>query len=51
MLTDFGVFAGLVVAAIVALVAYESLKAPLQVSPNSNLTPENCSAGPCADVQ
>jgi hypothetical protein len=51
MLTDLGIFAGLVVAAIVALVAYESLKSPLQVAPNSSLTPENCSPGPCANVQ
>jgi hypothetical protein len=51
MLTDFGIFAGLMVAAIVALVAYESLKTPLQVAPNGNLTPENCSPGPCANVR
>lgn len=51
MLTGFGIFAGLVVAVIVALVAYASLKYPLQVAPNTSLTPENCSPGPCANVQ
>lgn len=51
LLTAFGIVAGLLVAAIVALVAYASLNAPFQVAPSSSPTPENCSPGPCANVQ
>ena len=35
---------------VVAAAAYTALKSPLQTTPNSNLTPENCSPGPCANV-
>jgi len=49
-LTDAAVFVGLVVAGLVALVAYESLQGPSSTS-STNLTPENCSPGPCANVQ
>ncbi|HUY73948.1 MAG TPA: hypothetical protein VMW11_05515 [Candidatus Dormibacteraeota bacterium] len=51
LVTAFGIAAGLLVAAIVAYVAYSSLTSPIQVAPNTSLTPENCSPGPCADVQ
>ena len=46
-----GVAAGLMLAALVAAAAYTALKAPFNLNPNSNLAPENCSPGPCADVQ
>jgi hypothetical protein len=49
-LTLFGVFAGLIVAALIAGGAYMALKAPLSTTPNSNLAPETCSPGPCANV-
>jgi hypothetical protein len=42
---------GLVVAAVVGLIAYQALHAPIPASGNNALTPENCSPGPCADVQ
>ena len=51
LLTVLGVFAGLIVAALVAGGAYVALKAPLATKPNSNLQPENCSPGPCANVK
>jgi hypothetical protein len=50
LLTDTAVFLGLVVAGIVGLIAYEALQTPTQNS-SGNLTPENCTPGPCADVQ
>src|ERR1051326_1838812 len=49
-LTAIGVVAGLIVAALVAGAAYTALKAPLSTAPNSNLNPENCAPGPCANV-
>jgi hypothetical protein len=48
---DAEVFVGLVLAGIVALLAYESLQAPAPVSTGVNLAPDSCSPGPCADVQ
>src|SRR5437867_2684501 len=50
VLTSLGVVVGLIVAALVAGAAYSALKAPLATSSNSNLNPENCSPGPCAEV-
>jgi hypothetical protein len=50
LLTSLGVVAGLIIASFVAAAAYTALKTPLQASPNSNLPPENCSPGPCANV-
>ena len=50
LIVAVGVFAGLIVAAVVAGGAYTALKTPLQSSPNSNLAPENCSPGPCTDL-
>ena len=41
----------LVVAGFVAWSAYQALHAPVPVSNNAGLTPENCSPGPCVDVQ
>jgi hypothetical protein len=50
LLTLVGVFLGLIVAALVAGGAYMALKAPLTTQPNSNLEPDNCSPGPCANL-
>jgi hypothetical protein len=51
VLTALGIVAGLMVAALVAGAAYSALKAPLSTTPNSNLNPDNCSPGPCANVK
>lgn len=51
LFTIGAVLAGLVVAAIVAYAAYQALLAPQQSAGGSGLTPENCTPGPCADVQ
>ena len=51
LLLSLGVVVALIVAAVVGGAAYTALKAPLQTKPNSNLAPENCSPGPCADLQ
>jgi len=40
-----------VVAGFVGVTAYQSLHAPLPTSGDTSLAPENCSPGPCADVQ
>lgn len=50
LLTFGAVLAGLLVAAIVALAAFQALHAPQQNAGNG-LAPENCAPGPCADVQ
>jgi len=50
LLTVVGVVVGLILAALVAGAAYSALKSPLGTQPNSNLNPENCSPGPCANV-
>lgn len=42
---------GLIVAAFVGVSAYQALHTPLPAASNSDLTPENCSPGPCVDVQ
>src|SRR4029078_8340552 len=49
-LTALGVIVGLLVAALVAGVAYTALKSPLSSTPNSNLNPDNCSPGPCTNL-
>ena len=51
LLTFGGIAIGLAVAAVVGATAYQAVRTPLQVSSNSNLTPENCSPGPCVDVK
>jgi hypothetical protein len=51
LLLSLGVVVALIVAVVVAGTAYTALKTPLQTTPNSNLNPEACSPGPCADVQ
>ena len=51
LVTALAVAAGLMLAALVAAAAYTALKAPLNVNPNSNLSPSNCSPGPCRNVQ
>ncbi len=51
LLVSLGVVVALIVAAVIGGAAYTALKSPLQPNPNANLTPENCSPGPCADVQ
>src|SRR2546425_4032801 len=50
LFTSLGIVLGLILASFVAAAAYTALKSPLQTTPNSNLTPENCSPGPCANV-
>ena len=45
------VVVGLVVAAFVGVSAYQALHSPLPASSNSDLAPENCSPGPCVDMQ
>jgi hypothetical protein len=50
LLVPIGVVVGLIVAALVAGAAYTALKAPLATQPNSNLNPDNCSPGPCANL-
>jgi hypothetical protein len=49
-LTALGIVAGLLAAALIAGAAYMALNAPLSASPNGNLAPENCSPGPCANL-
>jgi hypothetical protein len=51
LLTYGGIAVGLILAALVGVTAYQALRAPLQASNESNLTPENCTPGPCVDVQ
>ena len=46
-----GILAGLAAAVVIAMLAYQSLRVPLKPSNNGYLTPQNCSPGPCADVQ
>lgn len=48
-----GTIAGLIVAAVVAFVAYTSLNAPLSIGfgTPSAVSPQNCSPAPCANVQ
>ena len=50
LLTALGVVVGLMIAALVAGAAYTALKTPLSTKPNSNLNPENCAPGPCANL-
>jgi len=45
------VVAGLGVAALVGVAAYQALRTPMLVTNNGNLTPENCSPGPCVDLK
>ena len=45
------VVGGLIVAAFVGTAAYQALRTPVQVTNNGNLTPENCSPGPCVEVK
>src|SRR3989442_13667737 len=51
IVTSLGIVAGVIAASLVAAAAYTALKTPLSTSPNSNLTPENCSPGPCANLK
>jgi hypothetical protein len=51
LLTSVAVIVGLIVAALVAGAAYSAWKAPLSTTPNSNLNPENCAPGPCANLK
>ena len=50
VLTSVGIVVGLIAASFVAAAVYTALKSPLQTKPNSNLAPDNCSPGPCANV-
>jgi hypothetical protein len=46
-----GILAGLTAAVLIGLLAFQSLKVPLRPSHNGYLAPENCSPGPCANLQ
>lgn len=46
-----GILAGLAAALVIAFLAYQSLRVPLKPYSNGFLAPENCSPGPCANVQ
>ena len=50
LLLSLGVVMGLIVAALVAGAAYTALKTTPPPPTNSSLLPENCSPGPCANV-
>jgi hypothetical protein len=51
-LLTFGAIAiGLTVAAVVGVTAYQALRTPFQASNGTPLVPENCSPGPCVEVQ
>jgi hypothetical protein len=50
ILTGLGILAGLAAAIVIAMLAYQSLSVPLNPS-SGHLAPENCSPGPCANVQ
>src|SRR4029077_5763954 len=51
LLITLGVVVALIVAAVVAGAAYTALKSPLSLQSTTNLAPQNCSPGPCTDVQ
>ena len=51
LLTFGAIGIGLTLAAVVGATAYQALRTPLQASSGTPLTPENCSPGPCVDVQ
>jgi len=51
ILVGVGILAGIAAAVIIALLAYNSLKVPLKPSTGGYLAPENCTPGPCANVQ
>src|SRR5438132_11219832 len=51
IVTSLGIVAGVIAASLVAAAAYTALKTPLSTKPNSNLAPENCSPGPCANLK
>jgi hypothetical protein len=50
LLVSAGVIAGLFVAAVIAYTAYTALKTPQQITSNNPLNPDNCSPGPCTNV-
>ncbi len=50
LLMFLAALAGLLVAALIAGGAYMALKTPLVTKPNSNLAPDNCSPGPCRNL-
>ena len=50
VLTALGVVVGLLVAALIAGAAFTALKSPPSTTPNSNLNPDNCSPGPCTNL-
>ena len=49
--TSLGIVIGIIAASFVAAAAYTALKTPLSTKPNSSLATENCSPGPCSNVQ
>ena len=50
LLITLGVVLALMVAVVIAGAAYTALKAPLSLSSTTPLAPENCSPGPCTDL-
>jgi hypothetical protein len=51
LFTFLAIGIGLTLAAVVGVTAYQALHAPLQASSGTPLVPENCSPGPCVQVQ
>lgn len=51
LLVVLGIVGGLVAAGVVAYAAFVALKSPLVASPNASKVSENCTPGPCANVQ
>jgi hypothetical protein len=51
LFTFLAIGIGLTLAAVVGVTAYQALHAPLQASSGAPLVPENCSPGPCVQVQ
>lgn len=50
LLVIAGILGGLLAAGVIAFAAYSALKAPLQPPTNAGSVTENCSPGPCANV-
>jgi hypothetical protein len=51
LFTFLAIGIGLTLAAVAGVTAYQALHAPLQASSGTPLVPENCSPGPCVQVQ
>jgi hypothetical protein len=51
LLIGFGVLGGLALALSIGVLAFQSLKIPLKPSDNTYVAPDNCTPGPCANIQ